>query len=123
MNTVETRTAERESLFLFAEIGAGDGETDRIKVRNLSTRGMMAVCEQPPLEGALAEITLPKVGSVSGRCVWSRGQRFGFAFDREIEPRLTRQQLVHEEAEVPRYARSASFARFHGTRFGEKRPV
>ncbi len=123
MNTIESRTAARESLFLFAEVGVEDREPSRIKVRNLSVRGMMAVGDEPLREGEVAKVTLPRIGKVSGRCVWTRGQRFGFAFDREIDPRLARQELFHEGAEAPRYARAATFARSHGSRHGETLPV
>lgn len=124
MAGIETRTLDRESLFVFSEmtIDGADGP-DRIKVRNLSARGMMAVSDGPVSLAQEAVVALPNMARVRGTIRWIQGHRFGIAFEQEIEPLLARQQVFFENREAPRYARAACFPKPHGSRFGEILPV
>ena len=96
----------RDSLFLLAEITFdGSQEVHKVKVRNLSTGGMMVESDLDIAQGQRLVATLRNVGSVHGQVAWARSARFGVAFDREINPKQVRQP-VGGSGEVPRYLRT-----------------
>ena len=78
---IDHRAAGRDSLFLMADLRieaqAGD---HRVKVRNLSSRGMMAEGTVRVTSGAGVEVNLRSLGWVSGRVAWIQDNRFGIAF-------------------------------------------
>ncbi|MEL1251652.1 PilZ domain-containing protein [Aurantiacibacter gilvus] len=91
MSNVETRQVDRDSLFLLAQLRVdGQDPVYRVKVRNLSSGGMMADGDVQVLRGALVEIELRNIGWVEGTVAWKQGNRFGIAFVDEIDPRLAR---------------------------------
>ena len=121
---IETRTFDRDSLYVCGEMTTGEPEISiRIKVRNLSAGGMMAVCDDPVRPGQEAVFGLPNIGRVRGKILWVEGRRFGTGFEQQIDPRLARQQPHLDDREAPRFARAAIFARPHGTKSGEKLSV
>ena len=124
MGAIETRDLERESLYVFGEMTIDGTEApSRIKVRNLSARGMMAVGEAPVLQDQQTVVALPGAGRVHGRIIWVQGHRFGIAFAQDVDPRLARQQVFFPDREAPRFARAAIFPKPHGTRSGGTLPV
>lgn len=101
MSSVDTRNVARESLFLFAEVALeGIGATMRVKVRNLSSGGMMAEAGRPVTSGERLVVTLRNVGEVPGTVAWVEGNRFGIAFEREIDPASVRAHTSPDEAEA-----------------------
>lgn len=92
MSSVETRNVARDSLFLFAQITfEGRPETHRVKVRNLSAGGMMAeVNGFTASRGDRLTIELRNVGPVKGSVAWAQANRFGVAFEAEIDPKIVR---------------------------------
>lgn len=108
-HTTNTRRREaRDSLFLLAGMRmAGQAETLRVKIRNLSKGGMMAECPVRAVCGEPLTIDLRNVGWISGRVSWVVENRFGVVFDREIDCKAVRQPDT-TPSEVP-YAR-ATFA-------------
>lgn len=85
MNGVQRRSVERESVFQLAEARVGrDPAQHRIKIRNLSPRGLMGEGPIQVANGTRLSIDLPEVGSVSGTVVWVQEPRFGVAFDEDV---------------------------------------
>lgn len=88
----EQRKDNRDSLFLWATMRlAGQTESPRIKVRNLSSCGMMA---QSPVHVACGErvvIELRNIGWVGGNVTWAGEGRFGIVFEHGIDCKAVRQ--------------------------------
>ncbi len=83
--------APRDSLFLHANIHPLDGSRDiRVRVRNLSSGGMMAEPEVEVAPGERVIVDLRGVGAIGATVVWTVAGRAGLAFDREIDPRKAR---------------------------------
>lgn len=123
MSSLETRNVGRDSLFLFAEL-AFDGRTEvvRAKVRNLSAWGMMAELGIAVSNGDRVTCGLRNIGEVKGMVAWVQGNRFGIAFDQEIDPVRVRaaNSTVAAESEAPRHTRPVRVGRYfdneHGVR-------
>lgn len=86
MTGVETRTVTRDSLFLLANVRVEQQrEQHRVRVRNLSDGGMMGEGPIKIKRGNRVEIELRNVGTVMGTIAWVQDNRFGIAFDEEID--------------------------------------
>ena len=86
MSGMETRSDSRDSLFLLAHVTVEqEGEAHRVRVRNLSDGGMMAEGAVRVQRGNRLEIELRNIGKVSGSVAWVQDDRFGIAFDEEID--------------------------------------
>jgi len=108
VSDIDHRAAGRDSLFLMADLRieaqAGD---HRVKVRNLSSRGMMAEGTVRVTSGAGVEVNLRSLGWVEGRVAWIQDNRFGIAFLEEIDPRVVRAPVAVTGSEhTPRYLKS-----------------
>lgn len=91
MTGVETRSVTRDSLFLLANVRIEQkGESFRVRVRNLSDGGMMGEGNLKISRGNRVEVELRKVGNVMGTVAWVQDQRFGVAFDDEIDSSTAR---------------------------------
>lgn len=91
------RTRQRDSLLLMGTIkAAGDyaRQTQPIRVRNLSSTGLMADSEVDYDLGASVEVGLRGIGTIAGEVVWVRGGRMGITFGETIDPRRARQPVV-----------------------------
>ena len=109
MSAIDTRHISRDSLFLLAELKIDGTETgERVKVRNLSSGGMMAEGGPKVQRGASIAVKLRNIGWVDGSVAWVQDNRFGIAFAEEIDPRLARQQETGASFETPRYAKPSS---------------
>lgn len=96
----------RDSLFLLAElVTEGSDEQHKVKVRNLSSGGMMVEAELNVFQGQRIVAHLRNIGPVRGQIAWAREGKFGVAFDRQINPKLARQP-VGSTVETPRYLRT-----------------
>lgn len=91
MTGVETRSVSRDSLFLLAGVRVEhDSEQFRVRVRNLSDGGMMGEGPLRVKRGNRVEVELRNVGKVGGNVAWVQDQRFGIAFDEEIDSQMAR---------------------------------
>ena len=100
MTGVETRSVARDSLFLLADIRIEqEAEAHRVRVRNLSDGGMMAEGSLKVKRGHRVEVELRNIGSVPGTVAWVQDDRFGIAFDAEIDSQKARRPL--NASEVP----------------------
>ena len=91
MAGVETRSDSRDSLFLLANVKVEkEAEQHRVRVRNLSDGGMMGEGALAVRRGNRVEVELKNVGTIGGNVAWVQDQRFGIAFDEEIDSQTAR---------------------------------
>lgn len=91
------RGRQRDSLLLMGTIkAAGDyaRDTRPIRIRNLSSNGLMADSETAYDQGAFVEVELRGIGTVSGEIVWVRDGRMGITFSETIDPKRARRPVV-----------------------------
>ena len=106
MDGSENRQIARDSLFVMADMrldGEGGGE-HRIKVRNLSTGGMMGEGNVRVTRGVRLQVNIRNIGWVDGSVAWVQDERFGVAFDDEIDPKVAREPVA-TGGHSPRYTR------------------
>ena len=91
MSGVETRSDSRDSLFLLAHVTVEQqDEAHRVSVRNLSDGGMMAEGNVRVQRGNRLQIELRNIGKIAGSVAWVQDDRFGIAFDEEIDSQRAR---------------------------------
>ncbi|WP_310530799.1 PilZ domain-containing protein [Novosphingobium sp.] len=91
MAEVDNRQIARDSLFVLVELRIdGEQALHRVKMRNLSTGGMMAEGAVLAMRGLVVWINLRNIGWVEGSIAWVQESRFGIAFREEIDPKLAR---------------------------------
>jgi len=88
------RAEPRDSMFLLAVVRRPGGPDVQVKVRNLSSGGMMAECPASFGRGEAVEADLRGVGLVGGKIAWTAGGRIGVAFERAIDPALARKPVT-----------------------------
>ncbi len=99
MSGLETRTVSRDSLFLLANIRVEqDEEVHKVRVRNLSDGGMMGEGPLRVQRGNRLEIEMRNVGKIAGSVAWVQDNRFGIAFDEEINSQHARKPTVEDDA-------------------------
>ncbi|MFZ1742527.1 MAG: PilZ domain-containing protein [Pontixanthobacter sp.] len=109
MSGVDTRNISRDSLFLMADVRFdGEGFDHRVKVRNLSSGGMMAEGEAAAVRGKNLSVNLRNIGAVPGIVAWVQEGRFGIAFAKEIDPKLARAPVGNGDLSAPRFTRPSS---------------
>jgi prepilin-type processing-associated H-X9-DG protein len=87
----ENRQIMRDSLFVLATIRFdGLGDDRRVRIRNLSSGGLMAEGQFPVAPGQELSIELRNAGWVDGHVAWVQGSRFGIAFHQEIDAKVVR---------------------------------
>jgi hypothetical protein len=91
MDGSENRQIARDSLFVMADLRLRDSAAEhRIKVRNLSAGGMMGEGIVRVSRGDLVEVNIRNIGWVEGSIAWVQDDRFGVAFQDEIDPKVAR---------------------------------
>ncbi|MBK8375788.1 PilZ domain-containing protein [Sphingorhabdus sp.] len=101
------RTKDRNSLLVKAALRFPvTGEQGDVRIRNISSGGLMAEAPVRAARGEPVEIQLKNVGWVSGKVAWIAESRFGIAFDYPIDPRGAQQQIGAKSNEsMPSYLR------------------
>ena len=85
----------RDSLLLAARLRVkGSSQAKAIRVRNLSSGGLMAELPEPLPVDVAVEVDLRGIGWVAGRIAWQTEGRAGIAFDREIDPQRARKAVT-----------------------------
>ncbi len=81
------RRDPRDSLFVLAQLRPeGDGgEGEKVRVRNVSSGGLMADASDQYRPGMRVEIELEGIGTMSGSVAWAEAGRIGVAFDHPID--------------------------------------
>jgi len=101
MSGVETRTVSRDSLFLLASIRVEqEQEVHKVRVRNLSDGGMMGEGKLRVQRGNRLEIELRNVGQIEGQVAWVQDDRFGIAFDEEVDSQRARKPALEPDPET-----------------------
>jgi hypothetical protein len=91
VNDSDQRHINRDSLFVLAAFRiVGRDEPYRVKIRNLSAGGLMAEGDLRVVRGTPVSVEVRNVGWVDGSIAWVADNRFGVAFDTEIDPRAVR---------------------------------
>lgn len=91
MTGLETRSVSRDSLFLLANVRVEKQSIQyRVRVRNLSDGGMMGEAPIKISRGNRVEVEMRNVGKVMGTIAWVQDNRFGIAFDEEVDSQEAR---------------------------------
>lgn len=86
-SNTEQRHISRDSLFVMGALRvAGQPSEHRIKVRNISAGGLMAEGTLRIARGTPVSVELRNIGWVDGSVAWVQDNRFGIAFDKDIDP-------------------------------------
>lgn len=94
------RSRKRDSLLLMGTIkAAGDyaRETQPIRIRNVSSTGMMAVAPVAYDAGAIVEVEIRGIGVIAGEIVWVRDGQVGITFNEPIDPMRARRKVAAQE--------------------------
>ncbi len=95
MGHSERRQEDRSSLFQLADVQLEhDPSTYRVKIRNLSSNGLMGEGSVKVVSGTRLTVDLRNVGAVAGSVAWVQDNRFGVAFDEEIDANLAQLPAV-----------------------------
>lgn len=114
MAAIETRGDRRANLYLFAQIEfEQDNTVRRIKLRNISSGGMMGEAEFRVASGSRLKVDFKNYGVVGASVAWVQGNRFGIAFDEEVDPELVRKELRPKPQNSPAIE---NYPRAHGLR-------
>lgn len=108
MSNVDTRQLSRDSLFVMAKVKVEEdksGAEHTVKVRNLSSGGMMAEGAVKVARGTLVSVDLRNVGWVQGTVAWTQDDRFGIAFMEEIDAKAVRAPTPSGDLDTPRFVR------------------
>lgn len=100
----EQRQINRDSLFMLACLRISDRDpVHRVKIRNLSSGGLMAEGDMRVSAGMVLEVELRNVGWVAGSVAWVQGNRCGIAFNEEIDAKSVRaaQSVPDDSGFVP----------------------
>lgn len=90
------RAASRDSLFLSATIRRAvepSHEPVPVRVRNLSSVGMMAEHNDRCLPGDHVTVDIRGIGPVTGKVAWVQNGRVGVSFDVEVDPKRARKPV------------------------------
>ena len=88
------RVEPRDSMFLMGMMRRPNGPEVPIKVRNLSSGGMMVESPMGFSKGEPIEADLRGIGPITGKIAWAAGGRVGVAFDRVVDPALARRPVA-----------------------------
>lgn len=88
------RNGSRDSLLLSAQLRMASGSEVTVRVRNLSSGGLMAEYAQPVAQGTPVEVEVRGVGWINGHIAWTAEGRVGIAFEREINPMAARKPVA-----------------------------
>lgn len=102
MTGLDTRSVSRDSLFLLANVRVEhEHEQHRVRVRNLSDGGMMGEGPMLVARGNRVEVELRNIGKIPGCVAWVQDQRFGIAFDEEVDSQRARKPTVGSSSASP----------------------
>ncbi len=119
MDEPEQRQIIRDSLFVMVDVRLdGSSAEHRVKMRNLSSGGMMVEGALRVTKGAIVFVNIRNLGWIEGSVAWIEESRFGVAFRDVIDPILARAPVAPGNA-APRPHRSS----YAGPRGGALRKV
>ncbi len=99
MGDSDNRQITRDSLFIMAELRLdGQDAEHRVKVRNLSSGGLMAETDLRVARGTVVWVRLRNVGWIEGSVAWVQENRFGIAFREDVDPKVVRAHQAAQQA-------------------------
>lgn len=101
---VGQRNGSRDSLLLTAQFRVGGNPVEQVRVRNLSSGGLMAEYGTPVPRGTPVEVEVRGVGWIAGKIAWATDGRVGVAFEHDIDPLLARKP-VGKGGHTPSYVK------------------
>jgi hypothetical protein len=102
------RHGSRDSLLLTAQLRLADGTEETVRVRNLSSGGLMAEYIHPVAQGSPVKVAVRGLGWIDGRVAWAAEGRIGIAFEHEVNPMAARKPVAPgRPAPAPRPVRRA----------------
>jgi len=109
------RNTDRDSLFLTANLRfQNGGEEGQVRIRNLSTGGLMAEAAVQAARGTRLEIELKNIGWIGGKIAWVAEKKLGVAFDHLIDPKLVRSPIGQSKTELPPHLKKLNKAATSG---------
>jgi hypothetical protein len=95
------RRDQRDSLFVLARLRpeGETGESDTVRVRNVSSGGLMADASDQYRPGTRVEVELDGIGLMKGSVAWSEAGRIGIAFDHPVDKSRARKTKVKSAAD------------------------
>ncbi len=106
----KSRAAPRESLFLLGKLWLDADTCIDVRIRNLSSTGMMIECKEFTSVGDSVQIEIKGLGKLKGSVAWIAEKRLGIALERQIDPSLARQQ-VRGSVHVPDHVKQSGALR------------
>lgn len=98
------RQQARDSLFMQGTVYLDGGADFPIRIRNLSSGGLMAETTVAVTEGQKLSVDVKNVGKVAGHVAWTAPGRFGIAFSIAIDPQAARRKASTESSIAPAFA-------------------
>ena len=109
-----TRGAARERVLLLARLTIEGGSEDhRIRVHDLSERGLRGEGDVLLHLGDCVEVDFGSAGAIKGIVAWCDATAFGISLERDIEPGAVRNTAIRKHAETyepPRFVRGLAQA-------------
>lgn len=87
----------RKGRLFMAEMTLDDGRSTKVRIRNLSSKGLGGIAETPVRPEQTGQLILAGIGHVTGRIAWVRGQNFGMEFHHPIDAELARMNSAASE--------------------------
>jgi hypothetical protein len=96
------RRDPRDSLFVLAriKIEGEPGEGTSVRIRNVSSGGLMADVSDDYRPGMRVELVLEGIGEMAGSVAWSEAGRIGVAFDHPIDKTRARKPKADKKDEL-----------------------
>jgi PilZ domain len=96
------RRDQRDSLFVLARIKPEgySGEGAAVRVRNVSSGGLMADVSDDYRPGMRVEVALDGIGDMHGSVAWAEAGRIGVAFDHPIDKTRARKPKAEKKDEL-----------------------
>lgn len=95
------RRDERDSLFVLAGLRPeGAGEFVNVRVRNVSSGGLMAQAGEVYRTAARVEVRLEGLGTVAGSVAWAEAGRIGIAFDHPVDKARARKTVAKDGPDI-----------------------
>ncbi|MBS0255848.1 MAG: PilZ domain-containing protein [Proteobacteria bacterium] len=94
MGDNDHRHISRDSMFVQARLRDAAGAEHMVRIRNLSSGGVMAEGNLRMQRGDAISIEIRNVGWVDGNVAWVADSRFGIAFCESVDPRAVRSPVI-----------------------------
>lgn len=84
---IDQRASPRTDVYARLPMTLPDGRSVIVTLVNISADGMLVRHDNPLSDGDSITVSLPVIGKVKGRAVWTVGGRSGLQFDETIDAR------------------------------------